>query len=221
MIYCPRSKDKYNFIMKSTREKILLFLLKNPKSTINDLADTAQINTISVRHHLNNLLAEGLILAEEERHGVGRPRLVYSLSDEGLERFPSRYYRLTNRILDRFRETVSPEVLNGIFKEIAKDIASDHRQTLKNLSFEGKLNLLQDLLDEEGFNVEWEKKQDHYLIHEVSCPYFHVAQTHPEVCSLDQTLISEMLEIPANKLNCILNGDHHCSFVIPIENKVE
>ncbi len=207
--------------MKSTREKILLFLLKNPKSTINDLAETAQINTISVRHHLNNLLAEGLILAEEERHGVGRPRLVYLLSDEGLERFPSRYYRLTNRILDRFRETVSPEILNGIFKEIAKDIASDHRQTLKNLSLEGKLNFLQNLLDEEGFNVEWEKKQDHYLIHEVSCPYFHVAQTHPEVCNLDQTLISEMLEIPANKLNCILNGDHHCSFVIPIENKVE
>jgi len=49
--------------MKSTREKILLFLLKNPKSTISDLADAVTINTISVRHHMNNLLAEDLILA--------------------------------------------------------------------------------------------------------------------------------------------------------------
>jgi predicted ArsR family transcriptional regulator len=207
--------------MKSTREKILLFLLKNPKSTINDLADAVTINSISVRHHLNNLLADGLILAEEERHGVGRPRLVYSLSSEGVERFPSRYYRLTNRILDHFKETVSPDELNEIFVEIAKNIASDHRNTLKNLHLEDKLKLIQELLDEEGFNVEWEKKNDHYIIHEISCPYLHVVQTHPEVCSLDQTLISEMLNIPANKMNCILQGDNRCSFVIPNENITE
>jgi predicted ArsR family transcriptional regulator len=185
------------------------------------LADAVTINTISVRHHLNNLQADSLILAEEERHGVGRPRLVYSLSEEGLERFPTRYYRLTNRILDRFKDTLSPELLNDIFSEIAKDIASSHRQTLKNLPIEEKLNFIQNLLDEEGFNVEWEKKNNHYVIHEISCPYFQVVQTHPEVCNMDQTLISEMLDIPANKLTCILHGDQRCSFVIPVEDRSE
>jgi len=207
--------------MKSTREKILLFLLKNPKSTISDLADAVTINTISVRHHLNNLQADGLILAEEERHGVGRPRLVYSLSEEGLERFPSRYYRLTNRILERFKETLSPDLLNKIFAEIAKEIASSHRNTLKNMAMEDRLNFIQDLLDEEGFHVEWEKKNDHYLIHEISCPYFHVVQSHPEVCNLDQTLITEILDIPASKMQCILNGDHKCTFIIPMKEKLE
>jgi predicted ArsR family transcriptional regulator len=207
--------------MKSTREKILLFLLKNPKSTINDLAIAVTINAISVRHHLNNLQADGLILAEEERHGVGRPRLVYSLSEEGLERFPTRYYRLTNRLLDRFKDTLSPELLNDFFSEIAKDIASTHRHTLKNLQIEDKLNFIQNLLDEEGFNVEWEKKNDHYVIHEISCPYFHVVQTHPEVCNLDQTLITEMLDLPANKLHCILQGDQRCSYIIPVDNRSE
>lgn len=207
--------------MKSTREKILLFLLKNPKSTISGLADAVTINTISVRHHLNNLLAEDLISAEEERHGVGRPRLVYSLSNEGLERFPSRYYRLTNRILDRFKETLSPDALNSIFSGIAKDIASTHRNTIKNLPLEDRLNYIQELLDEEGFNVEWEKKNDHYLIHEISCPYFHVVQSHPEVCTIDQTIITEMLDIPASKMHCILRGDQRCSFVIPFEKKSE
>ncbi len=207
--------------MKSTREKILLFLLKKPKSTINDLAEAVTINAISVRHHLNNLLADGLVLSEEERHGVGRPRLVYSLSDEGLERFPSRYYRLTNRILDRFKDTLSPDDLNSIFSEIAKDIASSHHQTIKNLSLEDRLNFLQNLLNEEGFNVEWEKKEDHYLIHEISCPYFQVAQSHPEVCTLDQTLITEILDLPATKMRCIIRGDQRCSFIIPLENKSE
>lgn len=203
--------------MKSTREKILLFLLKNPKSTINDLAEAVTINTISVRHHVNNLQADGLILLEEERHGVGRPRIVYSLSEEGLEQFPTRYYRLTNRILEHFKESFSPEILDKVFSEIAKDIASSYRQTIKNLPLEDKLNFVQDLLEEEGFSVEWEKKKDHYLIHQITCPYFHVAQAHPQVCQLDQTLMSEMLDIPTNKMNCILEGDKRCSYQISID----
>ena len=47
--------------MKSTRERILRSLLHHPRSTINVLADEIGINPISVRHHLTNLQAEGLI----------------------------------------------------------------------------------------------------------------------------------------------------------------
>jgi hypothetical protein len=36
---------------------------------------------------------EGLVEGQEERHGVGRPRLVYVLTDEGMEHFPTRYMR--------------------------------------------------------------------------------------------------------------------------------
>ena len=70
--------------MKSTRERILDVLHSNPRSSINDLAEAVGINAISVRHHLNNLEADGLIQYDEERHGVGRPRLVYSLTERGV-----------------------------------------------------------------------------------------------------------------------------------------
>ncbi|HEX2994159.1 MAG TPA: winged helix-turn-helix transcriptional regulator, partial [Anaerolineales bacterium] len=62
------------------KDKILQALLRKPKITINELAEAVGINPISVRHHLTNLQMEGLIAAEEERHGVGRPRLVYALT---------------------------------------------------------------------------------------------------------------------------------------------
>ncbi len=202
--------------MKSTREKILMVLLKKPKSTINELAESVSINAISVRHHLNSLQADGLIVDEEERHGVGRPRLVYSLSEEGLETFPTRYFRLANRILDRVRSSLTQEQINEIFTEIAKDIAAEHQNTLKQMTIEEKMDFVQTLLDEEGFFVEWEKKEDHYILHEVTCPYIHVVNQHPEVCKLDQALITELLEIPANKIKCMADGDKRCSYRIPM-----
>ena len=57
--------------MKSTREIILNTLLTQDEATISELADMLGINGISVRHHLINLQNEGLIVSEEQRHGVG------------------------------------------------------------------------------------------------------------------------------------------------------
>lgn len=201
--------------MKSTRERILQTLLNHPRSTINDLADAVGINAISVRHHLTSLQAEGLVGAEEERHGVGRPRLVYALTEKGLERFPTRYLRLTNRLLDQMKEAMPPAVINKLFTSMASEIASDYAQQVKSLSVEGKLDFIKNILVQEGFSVEWEHQGNEYLIHEISCPYFHVGQAHPEVCTVDQTLISEVLSIPAQKIHCLLRGDTHCTYVIP------
>jgi len=200
--------------MKSTRERILRSLLHHPRSTINVLADEIGINPISVRHHLTNLQAEGLISAAEERHGVGRPRLVYSLTEDGLERFPTRYLRLTTRLLSQMKEHLPQLVISDMFKQVATSLAAEHEQQLMGLGIEERLNVMKELLGEEGFVVEWEKKDQDYLIHEITCPYLQVGHVHPEVCNVDQTLISKMLAVPANKIQCILSGAAHCTYIV-------
>ena len=200
--------------MKSTRDRILQTLLRHPRSTINELAEAVSINPISVRHHLTNLQVEGLVTAEEERHGVGRPRLVYVLTEDGLEKFPTRYVRLTTRLLSQMKEKFSQPMIGELFKEVAINLASEHEEQLKGLSMEERLDALGDLLAEEGFVVEWERKGDEYHIHEITCPYLQVGQDHPEICVVDQTLISKMLAMPAEKIQCILSGAPHCTYVV-------
>jgi len=206
--------------MKSTRDKILQTLLEKPRSTINALAEAVGINPISVRHHLTNLQMEGLVEGQEERHGVGRPRLVYVLTDEGVERFPTRYMQLTTRLLSQMKDTMPGPVITNLFNQIAEDLASKYSNDVQSLSMEERLDLVQEILSHEGFNVNWEKKNGHYEIHEVSCPYYQIGVAHPEVCTVDQTLISKMLALPVNKVQCILSGASHCTYVIqPVEVK--
>ncbi len=85
---------------------------------------------------------------------------------------------------------------------------------MKDLPMEERLAFMKNLLADEGFNIEWEKSQDGYHIHEISCPYLQIGQSHPEVCTVDQTLISRMLAVPAEKIQCILSGDAHCTYVV-------
>jgi len=200
--------------MKSTKEKILQTLLRRPKITINDLAEAVGINPISVRHHLTNLQMEGLIAADEERHGVGRPRLVYSLTEDGMESFPTKYFRLTTRLLTQMKDSMPGPVVANLFSQIAEDMANEYSDQMKGLSMEERLDFVKEMLAQEGFTVEWEKKGTEYQIHEISCPYYQIGVTHPEVCTVDQTLISKMLALPANKVQCILDGGTHCTYVV-------
>ena len=212
---CPFLQEERDCqTMKSTRDKILQTLLRQPHRTINELAEAVGINPISVRHHLTNLQMEGVIASEEERHGVGRPRLVYALTDDGMEKFPTHYLRLTTRLLAQMKESMPELVVSKLFSQIAEGLADEYTDQMQGLDMEERLDFVKEMLSQEGFTVEWEKKDGQYQIHEISCPYYQIGIAHPEVCTVDQALISKMLAVPANKIQCILDGDAHCTYVV-------
>ncbi|MEE9188144.1 MAG: winged helix-turn-helix transcriptional regulator [Anaerolineales bacterium] len=202
---------------KSTRQKVLQTLLKEHRCSIVELADAVEINPISVRHHIAKLQADGLVTSDEERHGVGRPRQVFYLTELGLEEFPTRYLRLTIRLLEQLKRNLPPKMVDQLFSQMAADLVEEYAQVAKQqgMNIEQRLELVSDLLKDEGFDLEWEKKGNQYFIREISCPYLHVGQNHPEICVIDQTLISTVLDLPTEKVKCILDGDNQCTFVVP------
>jgi DeoR family suf operon transcriptional repressor len=206
--------------MAGTRDFVLRTLLTQPRSTINELSEKVGISPISIRHHIASLEADGLIDCEDERHGVGRPRQVFFLTETGMEQFPTRYVRLTVRLLEHLKESMPEAMINKLFAQMAIDLARDFSEgtEMKNLSMKEKLNLVKELLRREGFNIEWEQLEDGYQIHEASCPYYFIGQNHPEVCAVDQILISTVLAMPAEKVKCILNGDNNCTYVVSNSN---
>lgn len=199
---------------KNTRERVLQTLLANERCTINELAESVDINPISVRHHISRLEAEGLVKSAEERHGVGRPRRLYFLTEKGRERFPTRYIRLTLRLLQQLKESLPQPMVAKLFSQMAKDLAEEYAYEVSDLSIEERLQLIQQLLSAEGFQIEWEQDGENYLLREINCPYYHIGQNHPEVCVIDQTLIATLLDLPATKVQCMLNGDAHCTYLL-------
>jgi len=200
--------------LKNTRERVLQTILTRDECTINELAKAVDINPISVRHHITRLQADGLVDAYEERHGVGRPRRLYYLTEKGQELFPTRYLRLTLRLLEQLKVTMPPNMVDQIFSHMAQDLAAEYKKFTIGKTLEQRLDLVKELLNNEGFTVDWELQGKHYQIHESNCPYFFVGKDYPEVCSVDQILISILLDVPAQKINCKLNGDPHCIFVV-------
>ncbi len=197
-----------------TRDQILHILFERGRSTIKELAEELDINPVSVRHHMLKLEAEGLVAHEEERHGVGRPRRVYYLTEKGLEQFPARYVRLASKLLKYLKSTLPSELVTQAFMKMAQDMAAEI-EGIEMMTMEERLDLLTQILRREGFLVTWEKEGDKYVVRETVCPYLELGQQHPEVCTLDAALIGEMLEVDAQRIQCMLTGDKECIYVIP------
>lgn len=203
--------------MKTTREKILKTLLIYPGSSIKDLADSVGINGISIRHHLASLEAEALVSSSEERHGVGRPRLIYSLTDKGVEKFPTSYLQLTRRILKFLQRTMSSTQIEDLFTEIGAEIASEYGEELKGKSLDERIERLKKIMTREGFIIETKRNGDSITLTTMSCPYHQIGLEHPDICALDHALISELLSTPIVIDTCIFKGSDHCTYTIPIE----
>ena len=84
------------------------------------------------------------------------------------------------------------------------------------LSMEERLQLVQQLLTAEGFQIEWEHQGEQYLIREINCPYYHIGQNHPEVCVIDQTLIATLLGMPHHQST--MHAERRCTLYLSLKN---
>lgn len=205
----------------STRDNILRTLKIQGNCTVLDLAEECQVSPVSIRHHLSALQADDLIQAEEVRHGVGRPRHEFSLTEKGHELTPSRYVRLTNRLLNEIKDSLDYPVVARLFSGMAETMAQDYAYTLKVLPLEDRIHRLIDLLSDEGFDAEVSKQGDTMIIRELSCPYLQVGKEHPEVCLVDHRFIATALGVPVNRVSWLLEGDPYCSFAVDLSDKAK
>jgi DeoR family transcriptional regulator, suf operon transcriptional repressor len=204
-------------LTRQTRDIILRTLRARGKCSVTQLAEASSVSPVSVRHHLANLQAENLVVVENEHHGVGRPRQLFSLTEAGLDLFPSRYVRFTNRLLDEIKQSIPGGKVEKLFSSVASSMAANVARQLEGLPLERRLERMIELLAEEGFDAQIEQQEGRILVHELSCPYFRVGLEHPEVCTMDQAFLATALSLRVERVTCVLEGADTCTFAAALE----
>ena len=203
----------------NTRDVVLRSIKSMNQATVDDLAAAAGVSPVTVRHHLNSLMSDGLISAESIRRKVGRPYHVYSLSEKGNELFPKKYFALSSRLLEELKERFPEDVVTELFESLVQRIVDEHRHEFEPLGFEARLDYVVQLLADEGFLAKWEKDGEDYKLTEYSCPFMGIGQQHVEICTLDTALIEAVMGSPIKQHSCMLHGDDCCQFTVSPEQQ--
>jgi predicted ArsR family transcriptional regulator len=202
--------------MQSTRQEILEILQEDRQATVEDLATRLELTPMTIRHHLNVLQAQNLVVASKVRRSqkVGRPRLVYTLTEAADELFPQNYANLARHLVSEVKETVGEEEAQAIFTRVAARIAEGAPPATAGQSFEERLEQVTEFLAEQGFVVRWEKTDEGYVLTNINCPYRHVSREHGELCIMDTTLISELLDVEPTRQGSARDGSAPCTFLL-------
>jgi predicted ArsR family transcriptional regulator len=202
--------------MQSTRQEILEILKEETQATVEDLAERLELTPMTIRHHLNVLQAQNLVVASKVRRSkkVGRPRLVYTLTDAADELFPQSYGDLARHLVSEVKETMGEEGAAAILRRVADRVAQEAPRIDESASFEDRLTQVVDFMEGQGFIGRWEKTDEGFVLTNINCPYRLVMREHSELCIMDTEILSKLLGVVPQRLSSMQAGESSCSFLL-------
>lgn len=204
--------------MQATRQQIVNYIRRHGRATVKDLDSYLNLTSTGVRQHLTVLEREGLVSAHEERGRVGRPALVYNLTEKGDSLFPKSYDELANVMLEEVRELAGAQALQTILRRVAARFAEPYKERLEGHPLSDRVREATRVIQERGCLAECSQDGEDWLISQSTCPFPNVANQNSCVCSLDVEFVRQLVGADARLTTSLLREDAACTFRIrPVE----
>jgi len=202
--------------VQPVRRRITEILKEEGAATVAELAEQLGMAQVSVRHHLDILVGEDLVESAgvRRRDGAGRPSQVYALTPDAAKLFPQRHDILASGILAEMKDLLSARDLRDLLARLAEKTSREAPMPLPHQSRADRLEEVAAFLTERGYNARWELRDGHYELSVCNCPYTGVADHHPELCTMDQTMIQRLLPEAIRLSSRVLDGSSHCTYII-------
>jgi DeoR family suf operon transcriptional repressor len=200
----------------STRDEILYMLKTQKKLTVTVMAKQLGITEMAVRRHLNTLERDQYIESTLVRQAIGRPINVYKLTILGEDLFPRDYKKMALGFLKDIKEIAGTGLIDQLFENRQGRLRQQYQKRLENKSFDEKIAELAKLQNENGYMVEYEKKNDgSYFFKEYNCPISEVAKDYHKACNCELELFRDVLGTEkVVSRGCMAHGDDSCDYEI-------
>ena len=209
--------------MQQTRRHILEILKEQKEATIDEIVQSlsgriGKITAVTVRHHLEILRGDGLVAAPSvrRRSAPGRPQYVYTLTERAADHFPNNYQGLATGLLEQLKNQLPPAQVNEILGGVAENMAEI--ANVPDGPIEMRLDHTVEYLNTHGYSARWETGDKGHLLVINNCPYEQVSCSNPELCRMDEKLVTRLVGQKPQRTTWQLQDDEACTYLIPAEN---
>jgi DeoR family transcriptional regulator, suf operon transcriptional repressor len=197
----------------SRQEQILTLLLNAPAGmSIDDIAARLEISRNAVKQHLVVLEKQQLVQEAALNSTGGRPARSYTLTEQGVNRFPKQYAWFCNLLIDELAAEMDTQALERMMWKLGVKLGESLVPQFAHKQPAEKLTALVELMQSLGYHAEIEFQSAEPSIKAVNCVYHDLAQKHPEICHFDQALIATLLDKPIQQTACMAKNDCACCF---------
>lgn len=199
------------------QQSILNHLLEKPDgATVDELLPVIGVTKTAAKEHINQLQHMGYLSFRDVSTGVGRPKRVYALSEQGIESFPRQYSWLSSALLNQLALDLEPNQISKIMKSIAKSVADSLEPELSKLSESERLVRIVKTMNDLGYHARLQPSQGkgEIIIEAVNCVYHSVAKVHPKLCEFDIEFLSASSKKGVKMESCVARGGKSCRFCL-------
>lgn len=208
--------------LSDSQQDIVKLIRRHGSQTVEDLHRALGVTAVGVRHHLDALEAEGMLVSEAERRPAtaagsrrGRPRRIYRLTDAADELFPKNYSGLVQSILEHLEDRGGEEAVDTVFRARRLSVEGDLRARLQGQDLAARVAAVAELQDRSGYMAECDAHSDgSFVLREHNCAICKVARRFSQVCENELELIRNVTEADVTREQHIVAGDSVCSYRI-------
>ncbi len=208
-------------LVEEPRASILRHINEAGHATVEELVDQQGLSATTIRHHLDKLIGEQLIIRRRRRTGPGRPTHTYHLSERARHLFPNQEKQLFPMLLKFLITEGHGELIDAFFEQIWHRHLQRLQRRLRDSdasSLEDRLELLLGFFDEQGFMPQLKKSEDG---HELSislchCPFESTIEHTNLPCRLEKQTVVKFLGSTPSRTCHIASGDTTCTYTFTI-----
>lgn len=202
--------------MSETRDHILHLLKSRGPQETSALADLLGMSVVGARQHLNQLVDDGFLMAEDVAGQVGRPRKMWRLTDGARSKFPDGHEALTAEMIEAIRTLFGEagvERMIGLREEKVRARYADALAPLATLG--ARVKRLAKLRDQEGYMAAVERTaKNEWLLLENHCPICVAASHCQGFCRSELQTFREVLgeDVSVEREEHVLAGARRCAY---------
>jgi predicted ArsR family transcriptional regulator len=202
------------------RRDLLLQLRHDGPSAPEELAASLGASRTGVLQQLHALETAGLVSRQAIRHGVGRPRHVYDVTDAAQDLFPTNYDGLASGLLAAIRSVGGEDLVQDVFAERRRLTRERVRQRMAerlppDAPLADRARELAVIQDEQGYLAEAVIGTDGVIrLVERNCAIHRVAAATSAACQAELDLFREVLGTDVERETHIAAGDRCCTYRI-------
>lgn len=205
-----------------SKKEIIDLIKRSGTLSIDEAVEEIDLAKTTLREHFLQLERDGYVERDYVRSGPGRPSLQYQLTSKGNSLFPSSESKLIRNIINYLKSKGSEQLVEDFFEDFWDQRLEEAQDRMKKSSaedLESKVEILMQMLEEEGFMPEFEvdERDESLTVKECNCPFSEVIKETRLPCKLEEMFYKKIFSEKAERTSYIAEGDYSCTYDIPAD----
>ncbi len=201
-------------IGKSQRLEIINKLKRTQGLSVGELGEQLRMSYMGVKQHCIELEAEGYLDTWRRAKGIGRPELVYRLTERAHELFPTASNGMTITLLENAKALYGPTAPEKLLFSVFQKKAESYQVRVRGGSVAERAAKLARIRDTEGHMAELEQDSAYIRIVEYHCPIHDLLKAFPIIARLEGELFTRVLGAPVQREEAHASGLYRCVFTL-------